>query len=230
MDVQAVLAPLGTATLIGVIASVSPCPLTTNIAAISYLSRKLTSPRLVVWGGLAYTLGRGTAYTAIAAIVLLGLRAVPAVSLFVQTYTDKLIGPLLLIVSLFLLGLVRANVNLNVSSASTAKLTDFGLVGDFFLGFVFALAFCPITAALFFGTLIPVALKAGSRVAVPAAFGLGTALPVVVFALIIAFSVKSLARVFNATKTIEKWTRLGTGVLFIIIGTYYCLKYIFHLW
>jgi cytochrome c biogenesis protein CcdA len=40
---------------LGILTSISPCPLSTNIAAISYVGRKVGKPRSVLLAGLLYT-------------------------------------------------------------------------------------------------------------------------------------------------------------------------------
>jgi threonine/homoserine/homoserine lactone efflux protein len=97
------------------------------------------------------------------------------------------------------------------------------------LGVVFALSFCPLSAALFFGSLMPLAVKYHSRVLLPAVFGVGTALPVFAFAVIIGLGVGSLGTAFHKLQKFEWWARRVTGVVFIVVGIYYCLQYIFEI-
>ncbi len=99
------------------------------------------------------------------------------------------------------------------------------LFWDFAIGILFALSFCPASAALFFAGLIPLSFKAGSKIAVPAIYGIGTALPVLFFAILIAFSAKYVGTVFNRLSNIEKWVRLLAGILFILAGLYYCVNF-----
>ena len=47
----------GTALWLGILTSISPCPLATNVAAISFLGRRVDSPGHVFGGGLLYTAG-----------------------------------------------------------------------------------------------------------------------------------------------------------------------------
>ena len=97
------------------------------------------------------------------------------------------------------------------------------------LGLLFALSFCPVSAALFFGSLIPIAIEQESSVLVPTVYGIGTALPVVAFALLIALSTRLVGSIFNKLTLIEFWARRITGVIFILVGIHYCLTYVFGL-
>jgi threonine/homoserine/homoserine lactone efflux protein len=57
----------------------------------------------------------------------------------------------------------------------------------------------------------------------------GTALPVLVFAFLIAFSAEYLGKAFNRLTQVEKWVRLVAGVLFVLAGVYYSLTHIYGL-
>jgi cytochrome c-type biogenesis protein len=96
--------------------------------------------------------------------------------------------------------------------------------GSGLLGIIFALTFCPLSAALFFMSLIPLAIDGKSAVMMPSVYGLGTALPVIAFALVMAFSVKSIGKVFDKLTQIEKWVRKLTAIIFIGAGIYLLLK------
>jgi threonine/homoserine/homoserine lactone efflux protein len=104
------------------------------------------------------------------------------------------------------------------------KAGKWGMWGAGLLGIVFALTFCPLSAALFFGSLIPLAVDGRSAVLLPSVYGLGTALPVVAFALVMVSSVKSIGRVFHRLTQVEKWVRKLTAVVFIGAGVYLLLK------
>ena len=93
----------GSALWLGILTSISPCPLATNIAAVSFLSKKIAHPALVFISGFAYTLGRMAAYAALGWIIISSLLGVPEVAQFLQKYMGKALGPLLIITGLFLL-------------------------------------------------------------------------------------------------------------------------------
>jgi cytochrome c biogenesis protein CcdA len=103
-----------------------------------------------------------------------------------------------------------------------------GIWGALLLGAVFALSFCPVSAALYFGSLIPLAVKANSSVVLPIVYGIGTALPVMVFAVLLALSAQSVGKAYNILAKIEWWARIITGWIFILLGLYFSLKYIFE--
>ena len=219
----------GTALWLGVLTSISPCPLATNIAAISFIGQRIAQGRLVLLAGLLYTLGRMLAYLALGLIIVAGLLAVPALSAFLQKHMHEALGPLLIITGMFLLGLISINLKGgDTLQKAGERASGWGLAGALALGVIFALAFCPTSAALFFGSLIPLAIEQHSRALLPLLYGLGTALPVVVCALVIAFSAQSLGRMFKALQAMELWARRITGVVFIGVGIFFALRYIFE--
>ncbi|UCE61078.1 MAG: hypothetical protein JSU63_04875, partial [Phycisphaerales bacterium] len=95
------------------------------------------------------------------------------------------------------------------------------------LGIVFALSFCPGSAALFFASLIPLSVKYESSLVLPTVYGAGTALPVLLFAILIVFGAHRVGQAYDRLKQFEFWARNVTGVLFIAIGVYFCLAFIF---
>jgi cytochrome c-type biogenesis protein len=210
---------------LGILTSISPCPLATNIAAVSFISRNLGSSKKVLWSGLLYAAGRMLTYVVIAVLAVASLLSLPEVSFFLESNMHKIIGPLLIVVGIILLDIIPISFSASlVSSSVQEKAGKLGVGGSGLLGIIFALTFCPLSAALFFGSLIPLAIDGKSAVMMPSVYGLGTALPVVVFALVMAFSVKSIGKIFDKLTQIEKWVRKLTAIIFIGAGIYLLLK------
>ncbi len=210
---------------LGILTSISPCPLATNIAAVSFISRNLGSSKKVLWSGLLYAAGRMLTYVAIAVLAVASLLSLPEVSFFLESNMHKIIGPLLIIVGIILLDVIPISFSASlVSNSVQEKAGKWGMWGSGLLGIIFALTFCPLSAALFFGSLIPLAIDGKSAVMMPSVYGLGTALPVVAFALVMVFSVKSIGKIFDKLTQIEKWVRKLTAVIFIGAGIYLLLK------
>ena len=215
---------------LGILTSISPCPMATNIAAISFITRNLKSSRRVLWSGLLYSAGRMLAYVVIAILAVASLLSLPEVAFYLEVYMGKIIGPLLMVVGIVLLDLVPLPFSTSIPGGKRLqeRAGKWGIWGAALLGMIFALTFCPLSGALFFGSLIPLAVDGKSAVLMPSLYGLGTALPVVGFSLVIAFGVKSLGLFFRRLTQIEKWVRKITAVVFIGAGLYLLLKNIFR--
>ena len=210
---------------LGILTSISPCPLATNIAAVSFISRDLKSSKKAVWSGLLYAAGRMLTYVAIAVLAVASLLSLPEVSFFLESNMHKIIGPLLIVVGIILLDVLPISFSASFAGNSVQeKAGRWGMWGSGLLGIIFALTFCPLSAALFFGSLIPLAIDGKSALMMPSVYGLGTALPVVAFALVMVFSVRSLGKLFDSLTKIEKWVRRLTAVVFIGAGLYLLLK------
>lgn len=214
-----------TAVWLGVLTSISPCPLASNIAALSYLSRNVERRGTVLTSGVFYTLGRVVAYVGVSAVLVAGLLSIFSLSHFLQTWTNRIIGPVLILLGLVLLEWIRFPLPSIGSSERLERLAKGGSAGAAALGFVFALSFCPISAALFFGSLIPLSIEQSSRFFIPALFGVGTAAPVAVFAVMIAFGVRSVGRTYERISLFAKWAKRITGIVFLLAGLYYLLTY-----
>lgn len=214
---------------LGILTSISPCPMATNIAAVSFIGRRIEKARVVFLTGLFYTLGRMLAYVSLGALVVASVLSIPHISNSLQEYMNKALGIVLILVGMILLRLIRVNVSgPGLSERVQKRTTSWGIWGAGLLGMIFALSFCPISAALFFGSLIPLSVKYNSSVALPAVYGLGTGLPVLVFAIFIAMGVQRLAATFNRLAQVEQWMSRVTGGVFIVVGVYFCLAYVFH--
>jgi cytochrome c-type biogenesis protein len=224
------LVAAGTALWLGVLTSVSPCPLASNLAAISYVGKGVAHPGRILAAGLLYTAGRALAYAVLSGLLVASLTSIVGLSNTLQQVMNQLLGPVLIVSGLFLAGLLNWSPRSNSGFGRLQEKVDrWGLAGAAALGAVFALSFCPVSAALFFGSLLPLAARSGAPLIMPSVYGLGTAVPVLAFALLMASGSKALGRVFARVTTCELWARRVTGTVFVVVGLYYALTYIFEL-
>jgi cytochrome c biogenesis protein CcdA len=217
---------VGSALWLGILTSISPCPLATNIAAVSYVGRRVGSAGAVMASGGLYTFGRTLAYVALGAATVWSLLSMVTVSGFLQGTFNRLLGPLLIVVGLLLLGVVKLKLpSFGFSEKLQQRVDRSGIWGAGLLGFVFALSFCPVSAGLFFGSLVPLAVDRQSPLLLPAVYGLGTALPVAVFAVLLAAGIGWLGAALDKLQTFERWARPATAVVFILVGIYETLRW-----
>ncbi len=216
-------APLVAAFFIGLMTAMSPCPLATNITAIAYVSRRLDNSRHTLLVGLLYAAGRTAGYVAIAAAIVYAGLNVQAISFFLQEYGEMVLGPLLLVLGILMLDVIDISLPGGGKRLTTLMETysEKGFAGSFILGVLFALSFCPFSAVLFFGMLIPIALKTGDALLVPAVFGIATALPVIVVSFLLVGGVGQAARFMQRAQAVEFWVKKAVAVVFIGIGCYY---------
>jgi len=213
----------------GILTSISPCPLATNITAISFVGRRTGSPRGILLSGLLYTIGRALVYTAIGVLLVMSLLSAPRVSLTLQVWMNKLLGPILILAGMVMLGLLRVSLRgRGMSQRLQQHVEGRGLLGALGLGALFALSFCPVSATLFFGSLLPLAVKHGSGILLPFVYGIGTAIPVVVFAIVLAVGARWLGKLFERVTRVERWMRTATGIVFLGVGVYMSLVHVYR--
>jgi cytochrome c biogenesis protein CcdA len=168
------------------------------------------------------------AYVALGLGITTGILATADASRFLQKYMNEILGPVLILLGMVLLGIIGSGLSWNLAGKGVQeKAATDGMRWSLLLGVLFALSFCPVSAGLFFAGLVPLSVKEESRLLLPALYGAGTAVPVVVFAFLIAFAAEYVGKAFNRLSQIERWVRVTAGVLFILAGIYYCLTHVY---
>lgn len=212
-----------TALILGIMTAISPCPLATNISAIGFISRDIENRKKVFMNGVVYTLGRAFSYTTLAVIIFFGASKLN-ISMLFQGWGEKLLGPALILIGLFMLDVVK--LRFPGFSGFTEKLGEKSkgsYWSTFFLGVVFALAFCPYSGVLYFVMLIPMTVASAGGLYLPVVFAIATGLPVILFAWLLAFAVGNVGKLYNRIKAFELWFRRVVSVLFIAVGVYYII-------
>ena len=223
--------PVLTAFLLGLLTAISPCPLATNIAAIGYIGKDIEDRRRVFLNGLLYTAGRIVVYTVLGLVLILIIRqgaSMFGIQKFIGTWGELLLGPALIVIGLLMLFSHRLNLpQFGFNGSNVEGLKKHGGWGAFLLGVLFAMAFCPTSGMFYFGMLIPMSATATLGYLLPAVYAFATALPVLVVAWLLAFSIQKVGKFYGWLKGIERWATIIVGVLFILIGLYEC--YIIYL-
>ena len=216
-------APIVSALALGLLTAISPCPMATNITAIGFIGKDLGNKNRVFYNGLIYTLGRTFSYTALALVLFFGADQF-RISGFFQLYGEKIIGPLLLIIGIFMLGIIKINFPaFNSLTERFQKRSKFNYWDTFLLGVIFALAFCPYSGVLYFGMLMPLTVST-SGLHLPVVYAIATGIPVIIFAWLIAYTLSGVGTLYKKIKSFEKWFRKVVAVVFIGIGIYYIVS------
>lgn len=210
----------------GVLTAVSPCLMATTVAAITFIARRVDKPKYVLASGLFYVGGQAAAYVVMSALLVTSLLSVPVVSQWLRTYLLDFMGPILILTGMFLLELISMQFGKGrLKEVAQKRAETGGMWVAALLGILFAMSFCPTTAALFFGRLIPRAVEFESPVFLPLLYAAGVAVPVLIFALLIALAANKVAKVFEQVGRVERWARYATGGLFLFVGVYFTLAY-----
>lgn len=225
--------PVLTAFLTGILTSISPCPLATNITAIAYISKDITKTKNTLLNGLYYTLGRGLSYTLLAIAIYLGFSSFEISRIF-QGWGEKVLGPILILLALIMFDVIKLNFKTKNEKIEQLKekLANKGYLGSFLLGCLFALAFCPYSGVLFFGVLIPLVLRSREWLLLLPPFAFGTGMPVIIFSFLIAFSMQKVGQAFSIVQKVEIISRKAVASIFLLTGIYYLqflIKYLISL-
>jgi len=212
---------------LGILCAISPCPLASNIATISFLTRQIGNTRRIMLCGVLYVIGRMATYIAIGMLLIFGFSAAPGFSYFLQKYMTLLMGPLMILVSVVLLDLIEIKIPqwLPDGTHFHTVLKKFDAIGALFLGIIFALNFCPTSAALYFGALLPMMLKSPAPFILASVFGAATGVPVMILTFLLALGTEKIGRIYHYMADIQRWVQKGTGILFLCWGLWMTLQY-----
>ena len=185
------------ALIFGLIGATSPCQITTNVSAFAYFLRGSGIGSSPTRAGVAYLLGKAIVYTLLGVAAILVGRGFEQASIPVVAAVRRLVGPAMIVLALYLFGLLplRFTVGERLTGWVEAR-AGRGAGGAFLLGTAFALAFCPTLFLLFFSVTVPLALSSPAGMLFPAIFALGTTLPLLVAAGLVAAAGAQGARGF----------------------------------
>lgn len=220
--------PIVSAFILGLITAISPCPLATNITATAYISKEISNKKQVFINGLLYTLGRIISYTVIGVIIYFGVNSFDVSHIF-SKYGERFLGFLLVITGVFMLNIIPINIFGfgNISQKLAEKTNSKSYLGAILLGMIFALAFCPYSGIIYFGSLIPLTISTSNGLYLPIVFAIATGLPVIIIAYLLAFTVSGVGNFYNKIKNFQKYFSKVVAVIFILVGIYYILMFYF---
>ena len=217
--------PLFTAFILGMMTAISPCPMTMNITATAYLSKDISNKKRVLFNSLFYTLGGMFSYTALASLIYLG-----ASKLYVARWLQQIdgiwVGCALIVFGVLMLDLITFRIPFldKITATISGRNLKRNYWNAFLMGVLFALAFCPYSAVLYFGGLIPLTVGSASGLLLPPVFAVAACLPVIVIAWLLAYSVANIGKFFNRIKSFEKWFKRIVAFVFIAAGVFLIIK------
>lgn len=209
-------APIVVAFLLGLIGALAPCQLTGNISAITlYGNKSLQASRY--WGDVIFfIIGKIAVFSGLGLLVWMIGQNFEQNIVILFPFLRKIIGPFLIFLGLFLLGLINLNIINKVTNKIPLKLRS-GKLGSFLMGASFSIAFCPTMFVIFFITLMPVVLTSSYGFVLPTIFGIGTSIPVLIVIGIISFLGLS-GTLLKRSRKIGLWVQRIAGVTIILLG------------
>ncbi|PID90348.1 MAG: cytochrome C biogenesis protein [Bacteroidetes bacterium] len=216
-----------TAALLGLLVAIDSCTLATSITAIGYIAKGRLDRRDIFTYGLLYTAGRTVTYLGLALILVPLIRAqstVTPVQHLLGRYGPLIVGILFILAGLIMLFGRFVRVSIPMVTANTEKLMRRKKLGIFLLGMLFAMGICPAIGAIFFGLLLPLSASSSWGLWLAVIFSIGTALPVILIAWLVAYSFASVGRFYQNMLRVQKWLNIVMAVLFIVAGVQMVLE------
>jgi len=222
-------AAAGTAALLGMLSALSPCSVTLTLSALSHLVARARHVQQVALAGLSMMLGMLCCLVGLAALIVGASLAVPTIALLVQKLANQVLGPVLVLVGMLhvgLLGPVRSTGSQR-GFARLAKRGDASAAVSFVLGLLLAASFCPSTAGVYFGVLVPWALQHRAPVMLPLAYASGAVTPLLLCTVVIGTGSKIAARlpqlvpVGEVIQRIAGWLMIALGIVTTVSQTYW---------
>ncbi len=215
---------VGSGLWLGLMTSISPRSLETNIAALS-LIRQTTRKggHALPLAQLLYALGRMLAHVVLAVLLATLLLSVSAAPNWLQFHMNGLLGLVLTLGGLLLLRLPRPQISgIGELSLQAQKLGQRGGCRNaMLLGVLSAVSFCPVSASIFLGGLLAIMVRSQHTVAITLLYALGSVVPTIVFSLIQAVGASQLGKILSAARTFEHWARPITGAAFLGAGIWF---------
>lgn len=222
--------PVLTAFLLGLAVAFHPCPLAANIAAMGYIAKDMGRKRDVLVCGLLYTLGRVVAYSALGVALVAAFRGgvgafaeaidLDSVSDWFAHWGEKVLSPVLIIIGLYFLLIRFIHNHEHCPDITGGKRRFKGAWGGFLLGVLLALAFCPESAIVYFGMLMPMSINVSVGYVLPLVFAIATAIPTVLMAWGVAYGMAGSTVIKQKMHVVQRWINAIVGVVFICAGVF----------
>ena len=219
--------PLISALLFGLLGATAPCQLTTNASAMAFVARGAGSRGAVARSAAGYILGKVLVYTLLGLAVAIAGQRLAQQSIPIVVTARKVLGPAMIVLGLYMFGVLPLRFSLGLGLADRVEArAGPGATGAFLLGVALSFAFCPTLFLLFFGLTIPLALASPGGPVFPGVFALGTSLPLLAVALLLAFGSRGHGYV-RGVRRAHGWVRpIAAGVL-VLAGLNDTLTYWF---
>jgi cytochrome c biogenesis protein CcdA len=230
MDISSIVeyTPILAAFLLGLATAISPCTLAATISGVAYISRSMTQPRYTLMVGILLSTGRIITFVGLGAIMISAGHILGNVALFSQNLGTIALGILLFVIGIFLLDVIHIDIDIGggIIAGLIEKAHTLSLIGAFFLGMLYGCAFCPYSAALFFGILIPMALNTSEGYVLPFFFGIGVNIPVIVFTVLLFMGAQRARQLMGGIS--RSWTGITRilGISLISVSLFYLHPYI----
>ncbi len=206
--------PILSALLLGIVGALAPCQFTGNLSVITLFGNQSLQQRAAWDETIAFIFGKIVAFSGLGLIVwILGTEFQQSLIAYFP-WIRKFLGPLLIVIGLYLAGFFTMRWTLSLWKNKTKKK---GKIGSFLLGFSFSLGFCPTMFILFFIVLMPIALSVSYGAIIPSVFAIGTSIPII-FSVFLIWYFGLSGTFLKKGKKIGSIVQRTAGIIIILIG------------
>jgi cytochrome c-type biogenesis protein len=204
---------------LGVVAALHPCPLSTLAGALLLVLAPADSHvpggGRFVWRAGALVLGMVIALALVATLIGGSMMQARFFSIVIPNILRPFLPPLLIVAGILQTGVFNTSRGARTWTATERWLkSGFRSAPRMFaFGIVLALSFCPATAGLFFGVLIPLATTYGQPATYALAYAVGYGLPILTVAVCLGAGVRfdSVRRYASAGSALSGWGLIAIG-------------------
>ncbi len=219
---------LSTSIILGLIVAICPCTMATNITAFTAMSNHGAGGHKSFYQGIAYTLGRATSYAGLGLLFYFFAQGLHFGEQF-QHFFGMIIGPLFILIGVLMLDIIHIHgLEEKCVGLFNKWVGDITITKSFVMGIILAFAFCPYSAAIYFGVAIPSSLTIANGYWVPLFFAIGFTIPLIALAALFAYGFESHKKILQKIQQYEVWFRRFLAILFIISGILFILEYYFE--
>ncbi|WP_188456529.1 urease accessory protein UreH domain-containing protein [Virgibacillus oceani] len=215
--------PLLAAFILGLVGALAPCQFTGNIGAITIYGNRSLQQKIPWNHILLFVLGKVVVFSGLGLIVWMFGKEFQANLTMVIPIIRKAIGPILVLVGIFMVGFFKIRWTIRIGRIPEQYLKD-SKIGSFLMGVSFTLAFCPTMFILFFVTLMPIVLQTSYGVVLPSIFGLGTSVPLL-FAIFLIWYFELGGKFMRKGRKAGQVVQRVAGWLLIMLGILDTLTY-----
>jgi cytochrome c-type biogenesis protein len=212
----------GACILAGIMTTIHPCPLTTNIASVSMLTGWSSRRRNTGLTLFFFICGYLFSYLMIAILLSSGALTIPRISYVLQIIVNYFLGPILVLIGMLLADFLNLNRFYKGRILVFIRSRNWSGFYAFPFGSMIALSFCPATAAIFFGILIPLSVDHEKNILFPLLYAVGASLPLIAVSALMSQGVN-----INKNPVLRKYLPRFSGWILIIIGIILSLQRIY---
>lgn len=210
-----------TSFILGILVAINPCQLAINISALTYIIKRDEEAHLSPYHHLLYVIGRCITYTLLGWILICligGGQNIYAVQA-VLAHGETLLPYAMTAMGLFLLyrGIHTHHHEHGDECHNCGHLIKRnGPMGALILGITLAFAFCPESAVLYFGALLPLSVTSQIGILFPLIFAIGAALPVLLIAVLLHKASQKAIQLTQRLERVQQWINILMGIAFIV--------------